>query len=270
MRTRSSDEPENAAFYFLNFVSWARANSVQYFYFEAYDEPWKAAREGPQGACWGLWDQNSQLKAGMQAVFDDQTLADNWTAPPAELIVDFGALPVTMTTNLPTFLVAGHTDPGNTVSVNGSPLPPEAIDEAGNFTVALPLAVGENVIELIVEAPASAVVSQESKTVTYDPAFSTLERRLLYVDVVDVVDGAENDRPELSGTVVIDLDGNTLLGLLQGKHVRGVSPDGKATEATKPRSSAAMPPAPCVMQLQRTNWGASTSETVTRRRPFSA
>jgi len=34
---------ENASFYFLNFISWARANNVQYFYFSSFDEGWKAA-----------------------------------------------------------------------------------------------------------------------------------------------------------------------------------------------------------------------------------
>lgn len=71
--------PENAAFYFLNFVSWAIAENANYFYFEAFDEPWKAGYEGPQGAHWGLWDENGDLKPGMQAVFDGQTMADNWT-----------------------------------------------------------------------------------------------------------------------------------------------------------------------------------------------
>ena len=70
--------PDNAAFYFLNFVSWARAHAVDYFYFEAFDEPWKAAHEGPQGAHWGVWDKNGALKPGMQAVFDGQTLPANW------------------------------------------------------------------------------------------------------------------------------------------------------------------------------------------------
>jgi exo-beta-1,3-glucanase (GH17 family) len=73
--------PSNASFYFLNFVSWARANSVRYFYFEALDETWKAAHEGPQGAHWGVWDKNGVLKPGMQAVFDGQTMPDNWTNP---------------------------------------------------------------------------------------------------------------------------------------------------------------------------------------------
>jgi exo-beta-1,3-glucanase (GH17 family) len=71
---------ENAAYYFLNFVSWARANGVSYFYFEAFDEPWKSEYEGPQGAYWGLWENNGELKRGMQAVFDGITIPDNWSS----------------------------------------------------------------------------------------------------------------------------------------------------------------------------------------------
>jgi exo-beta-1,3-glucanase (GH17 family) len=70
---------ENAASYFQNFVSWARAEGVDYFYFEAFDEDWKSAYEGPQGAHWGLWTKDGLLKPGMQAVFDGETVADNWT-----------------------------------------------------------------------------------------------------------------------------------------------------------------------------------------------
>jgi exo-beta-1,3-glucanase (GH17 family) len=71
--------PENASFYFKNFISWARAEGVDYFYFEAYNELWKAAYEGPQGANWGLWTQEGNLKPDMQAVFDGETVPDNWT-----------------------------------------------------------------------------------------------------------------------------------------------------------------------------------------------
>jgi len=71
--------PENASFYFLNFVSWARANNVQYFYFAAFDEAWKAQQEGPQGAHWGLWNAQGHMKAGNREVFEDRTLGDNWS-----------------------------------------------------------------------------------------------------------------------------------------------------------------------------------------------
>jgi exo-beta-1,3-glucanase (GH17 family) len=43
---------------------------ADYYYFEAFDESWKAAYEGPQGAHWGSWTQDGTLKPGMQAVFD--------------------------------------------------------------------------------------------------------------------------------------------------------------------------------------------------------
>jgi len=66
--------PENASAFFLQFVSWARARDVPFFYFDALDETWKANYEGEQGAHWGLFDKNGTLKAGMQAVFDNQTV----------------------------------------------------------------------------------------------------------------------------------------------------------------------------------------------------
>ena len=71
---------QNASFYFLNFVSWARANEIQYFYFESFDESWKAKHEGPQGAHWGIWDKDGNLKPGMQDVFDGRTIPDNWSS----------------------------------------------------------------------------------------------------------------------------------------------------------------------------------------------
>ncbi len=73
--------PQNAAYYFLDFASWARATGTPYFYFEAFDESWKAPYEGPQGACWGVWTKDGILKPDMQAVFDGQSLPDNWTVP---------------------------------------------------------------------------------------------------------------------------------------------------------------------------------------------
>jgi exo-beta-1,3-glucanase (GH17 family) len=71
--------PENASFYFKNFISWARAEGVDYFYFEAFNEPWKEKYENIQGANWGLWTENGNMKPGMQAVFDGETVPDNWT-----------------------------------------------------------------------------------------------------------------------------------------------------------------------------------------------
>jgi exo-beta-1,3-glucanase (GH17 family) len=75
---------ENGAFYFLNISSWAQANNRKVFYFESFDEAYKAAYEGPQGACWGVFDQYGTMKTGMIDVFNGTTISDNWTcnAPP--------------------------------------------------------------------------------------------------------------------------------------------------------------------------------------------
>jgi len=70
----------NAAFYFKNFISWARANNVLYFYFEAFDEEWKRLYEGEVGAHWGLFDKDGVMKPGMQPVFDGEVMPDNWSS----------------------------------------------------------------------------------------------------------------------------------------------------------------------------------------------
>lgn len=72
--------PENSAFHFKNIVSWSIANTdnPMVFYFEAFDELWKAAPEGPQGACWGLWEEDGVLKPGMHEVFAGAIMENNW------------------------------------------------------------------------------------------------------------------------------------------------------------------------------------------------
>ena len=216
--------PSNAGFYFLDFVSWARAMGVDYFYFEAYDEQWKVANEGQQGGCWGLWDGDGDLRDGMQAVFDGDQLPDNWTSLPAtEPVIDFTSLPEAVITNLSTFLVAGATDPSNRVLVDDTLLPASAMSEEGDYALAVPLSSGVNPIELRIEDADGNLQSSVVRTVTFDPSTSTSGARLVYVDVVDV----DGDLPLLSGTVVIDIDGNTLLGYIPNEHVRGLSPDGR-------------------------------------------
>jgi exo-beta-1,3-glucanase (GH17 family) len=71
--------PDNAAQHFLNAVSWARQETVNLIYFEAFDESWKALYEGPQGAHWGIFTRDGTLKPGMQRVFDDEMAGNNWT-----------------------------------------------------------------------------------------------------------------------------------------------------------------------------------------------
>lgn len=77
--------PDNENQFFLQFTSWAAANNVPYFYFDAFNESWKANHgEGPQGAFWGVWDQNGILKPGMNAVFNGQTAATNCSVVPGQ------------------------------------------------------------------------------------------------------------------------------------------------------------------------------------------
>jgi hypothetical protein len=71
--------PENQRFFALNVLSWARGRQVETFYFEAFDEAWKVVHEGPQGACWGVWDTQGALKPGMDDVLAGVTIADNWS-----------------------------------------------------------------------------------------------------------------------------------------------------------------------------------------------
>ncbi|MBM3957745.1 MAG: hypothetical protein FJ313_06795 [Gemmatimonadetes bacterium] len=58
--------PANAAEYFTGFTRWAEAKKVRYYYFEAFDEPWKAGREGSVGAHWGIWESDGKLKASFR------------------------------------------------------------------------------------------------------------------------------------------------------------------------------------------------------------
>ena len=57
----------NANYFLANFIAWANARQVPYFYFEAFDEPWKVAHEGEVGGHWGIWDTSGSPKTGMSA-----------------------------------------------------------------------------------------------------------------------------------------------------------------------------------------------------------
>jgi exo-beta-1,3-glucanase (GH17 family) len=84
----------NANLFALQFFTWANANNIQAFYFEAFDEAWKAAYEGPQGANWGLWDTSGNIKSGMDAFFNHQTALVNCNGLiPGPLAVIFTYVP---------------------------------------------------------------------------------------------------------------------------------------------------------------------------------
>jgi hypothetical protein len=89
---------QNANRYFLEFVSWARATRTPFFYFEAFNEPWKTRYEGPQGGQWGVWDEQGRLKAGMVAPLSGATIGDNWSrvdpvGGPGDASIEFTFVP---------------------------------------------------------------------------------------------------------------------------------------------------------------------------------
>lgn len=69
----------NAGAYLLDVQSWSRARNVRTFYFEAFDEAWKVAGEGPIGGAWGFFDETGVLKYGGADTFAGKTVADHWT-----------------------------------------------------------------------------------------------------------------------------------------------------------------------------------------------
>jgi glucan 1,3-beta-glucosidase len=55
---------EGAMRYFIETLRWAHEESIELFYFAAFDEAWKVGAEGDVGAYWGLWDKDAQPKFG--------------------------------------------------------------------------------------------------------------------------------------------------------------------------------------------------------------
>jgi glucan 1,3-beta-glucosidase len=53
---------EGAMQYFVDSVAWSEAESIELFYFAAFDEAWKVGAEGDVGAFWGLWDKDGAPK----------------------------------------------------------------------------------------------------------------------------------------------------------------------------------------------------------------
>ena len=54
----------NQARYLREFVNWAQAKGVHYFYFAAFDEDWKVHEQGV-GTNWGLYQQNGMAKPAL-------------------------------------------------------------------------------------------------------------------------------------------------------------------------------------------------------------
>ena len=150
-------------------------------------------------------------------VFEDYAYDTSDTPP----IIEFRSFPDSFDTNLGNTIIPGKVSPGDMVRVNNLTI---ETDNQGNFVTKIPLTIGGNVVELIVDTENGAreIVS---KIINYNPQYSTADRRLIYVDVVDVRPTGE---PEgLDGTILIDIDKNVVLGFIEGKHIRGIAHDGR-------------------------------------------
>jgi exo-beta-1,3-glucanase (GH17 family) len=62
--------PKDQLTYLSDMVKLDQQFDRPFFWFEAFDEPWKEKYEGEAGACWGLWDNQENLKDGVQDIFD--------------------------------------------------------------------------------------------------------------------------------------------------------------------------------------------------------
>ena len=87
--------PQNAAKYFAEFVAWANAQNVEYYYFAMFDEPWKT-EPGMVGPHWGIWDSTMKLKPGMEGGFNAGSAPPS--DPALDFTVEFGATSVAGTT----------------------------------------------------------------------------------------------------------------------------------------------------------------------------
>lgn len=69
--------PAEQAKFIREFVTFARANSLDYYLMEAVDQPWKTANEGRVGAYWGMFDADRTPKFEMTGpIVEDPGWAD--------------------------------------------------------------------------------------------------------------------------------------------------------------------------------------------------
>lgn len=62
-----SASPANQALYLQGFITWAKQQHVQYYYFDAFDEAWKIHESG-FGTHWGLYQQDGTVKPDLAAL----------------------------------------------------------------------------------------------------------------------------------------------------------------------------------------------------------
>ncbi|HEY7672961.1 MAG TPA: glycosyltransferase [Gammaproteobacteria bacterium] len=73
-RDAAAASERNAVSFARRFVRYAETQGYDYFYLEAFDQPWKRAEEGEVGAYWGIYDVDRALKL------------DLWSSPHAPIL----------------------------------------------------------------------------------------------------------------------------------------------------------------------------------------
>lgn len=61
-RDAAAASARDAASFARRFIRYAETRGYDYFYLEAFDQPWKRAEEGEVGAYWGIYDVDRELK----------------------------------------------------------------------------------------------------------------------------------------------------------------------------------------------------------------
>lgn len=138
----------------------------------------------------------------------------------AAQVLDFFSLPPSTETPLEHFLVTGRVEPATQVTLNGAPLPLQAVGGKQFFSHVVPLGAGDNTFTVAVESEEGALLSEVSKEVTRVPAMEVGGKQLLLADVT-----AGGSAIGFDGTAVLDVSGDAVLGVLPASHVRGVSSD---------------------------------------------
>ena len=88
----------NSVVVFADVRAWGLRRRIQYFWFEAFDEPFKSAHEGSAGAHFGLLDRYETPKRGVLKVLSNPPVPDHWTPPvipggPGPISIVLGPIP---------------------------------------------------------------------------------------------------------------------------------------------------------------------------------
>ncbi|GEM_PF-1345747 len=181
--------------------------------FEFTDEWWKAGnpyghdtggwitQNSPDGHAseewWGLCDIDRNPRKSYQ-LFKEYFGGVIPVPPPPGTeedynVVRFSTQPDTITTNLQNYFIADEFPGATEATINGEVI---QLDGYNGFTKDIVLGAGANILTLKV-TPQGEAEKTFTKTVIYDPNYSTAQKRLLYAD-----------------SIVIDLDAGAVLGRL--------------------------------------------------------